>query len=988
MAIGSSGSGAVPKPLKPVDAPQAMGRRNLLKKTLRPGRVATAQRPAPVPLAFPPPESCSPGRTAPAPPGFPPPAHMRPDASDAKPTTSDKQRRWWQSKHKRKKAKRWEKPKANGGDAERWEKPKAKAKAKARSARGAGKREGAGKQREGARKGEGKNEKRKRRHDDVARSPPRTSPRKARSLSPPGRRGRAEPDLQLLVGGRGARELELVKLFEGKPTLMHCPKGCALEVSARGSIRNRARLGEDIQLFVASAKHDDLNTTFVVRQGLPVAEQCPSCKQRCIEIKTAEMGAPITKARRVERSTTVEAITDAAPENVCETQNTRRFAFSSAIWASDDRDSGIELAKYIADAIHVGNQLRLAMRENPRVDAEVDRVLLAAGVKKSARTGSGYPLLKLLWKVRDVQHVQVDVSLLGTCQQRFAKVFTKIRHWDLDEYELVAALDLDLLVKPGVTDLLGCRPPAAFFRGNSDNIFGDRRPANTLFHPRSGKPQGGINAGVMVLRPSKSEFRTMEKFLQTQDHPRQINDSNAPEQDFLSMHFGSSWTALPVKFNWQPHQLRYLFDGRSTRSEDGGSDRMNVDYEKIEIIHFSAKEKPRDFLFEQVTGGRRRGKEEFKEFLIQSYLKQEYTKVTIEGRSKIARSIEEWFQAWDVAWIYVLQTVAACKVGGSGVDKCPMCGSQKLGVSDPMHCFFFCESKDIEGLRGKWEKRHYEAMRQPVPSDAMATLKDAATYPWSVEFVEGVYKLRETRRSQKALTPVGAHIRARTATKPIGSHIGAPADAPPVGSYALVPYISEKETEALLKQIAELAAGLPKTSSPEVAVAMSEAQPKTAEWQKRWGEQKEQRNYWAPQTSAASSESWQVQTWKKTIGKWTTRKAGRQTLRLAGRRTARIAGRRLARMERFARASVLLLQLLLWCPPRRVRSRRQAGIAGKRRRRRRAQIAGRKSGWRSRLQSLQCQRRGLTLSGKSYCRKQSRMSLKLTGKKRSLKWMS
>ena len=251
---------------------------------------------------------------------------------------------------------------------------------------------------------------------------------------------------------------------------MHCPKGCALEVSARGSIRNRARLGEDIQLFVTSAKHDDLNTTFVVRKGLLVAEQCPSCKQRCIEIKTAEMGAPSSKARRVERSTTVEAITDAAPENVCET-HTRRFAFSSAIWAPDDRDSGIELAKYIADAIHVGNQLRLAMRENPRVDAEVDRVLLAAGVKKSARTGSGSPLLKLLWKVRDVQHVQVDESLLGTCQQRFAKVFTKIRHWDLDEYELVAALDLDLLVKPGVTDLLGCRPPAAFFRGNSDNIY-------------------------------------------------------------------------------------------------------------------------------------------------------------------------------------------------------------------------------------------------------------------------------------------------------------------------------------------------------------------------------------------------------------------------------------------------------------------------------------------------------------------------------------
>jgi lipopolysaccharide biosynthesis glycosyltransferase len=241
----------------------------------------------------------------------------------------------------------------------------------------------------------------------------------------------------------------------------------------------------------------------------------------------------------------------------------------------------------------------------------------------------------------------------------------------------------------------------------------------------------------------------MKGLLQTQDHPRQISDSNAPEHEFLSMHFGSRWTALPVKFNWQPHQLRYLFDGRSTKDGDG-CDRMNIDYEKIEIVHFSAKEKPRDFLFEQVEGGRKRSKEQFKEFLIESYLKQEYAKVTFEVRAKIARSIDEWFQAWAKAWEYVLTQVAQCAQRG-GVSRCPMCGSQKLGVADPMHCFFWCDSKEVATLVRTWEIRHHQAFRKLV-ADPMVSLRDAATYPWSIQFVEQVYKLRQQRRNQSALT--------------------------------------------------------------------------------------------------------------------------------------------------------------------------------------------------------------------------------------------
>jgi hypothetical protein len=79
-----------------------------------------------------------------------------------------------------------------------------------------------------------------------------------------------------------------------------------------------------------------------------------------------------------------------------------------------------------------------------------------------------------------------------------------------------------------------------------------------------------------------------------------------------------------------------------------------------------------------------------------------------------------------------------------------MCGSQKLGVADPMHCFFWCDSKEVTKLVKTWERRHHQAFREPV-KEPMVSLRDAATYPWSIQFVEQVYKLRQQRRNQSAL---------------------------------------------------------------------------------------------------------------------------------------------------------------------------------------------------------------------------------------------
>ena len=207
-------------------------------------------------------------------------------------------------------------------------------------------------------------------------SPPRT----ARSLSCNRSRRSRSPsaDLELIVGGQGARHLEVAKLRRGRRTPIRCAGGCELVVSTVDSIKNQARRGGDIRLEVASAVIKGQKTNFVMRPGYQDALLCPSCQRRRIEILLPELGSS-SKGHRVARSSpTAVSSTAAAPDDECEPQTNRRFAFSAALWASEN-GGGIESAKYITDAIHVGYQLQSAMRLNPRVDAEVDRVLLAAG---------------------------------------------------------------------------------------------------------------------------------------------------------------------------------------------------------------------------------------------------------------------------------------------------------------------------------------------------------------------------------------------------------------------------------------------------------------------------------------------------------------------------------------------------------------------------------------------------------------------------------
>ena len=64
----------------------------------------------------------------------------------------------------------------------------------------------------------------------------------------------------------------------------------------------------------------------------------------------------------------------------------------------------------------------------------------------------------------------------------------------------------------------------------------------------------GINAGVMLFTPNAEEFARSFREVQCARHPEYISGA-APEQDYPSRFYESSWTHIEGAFNYQPHHV-------------------------------------------------------------------------------------------------------------------------------------------------------------------------------------------------------------------------------------------------------------------------------------------------------------------------------------------------------------------------------------------------------------------------------------------------
>lgn len=123
------------------------------------------------------------------------------------------------------------------------------------------------------------------------------------------------------------------------------------------------------------------------------------------------------------------------------------------------------------------------------------------------------------WTIREVEAVENPNEVSRQLLPRFAASFTKLRAWDLLEYDKVVLLDADTIVLRNVDDLFD-RPD---FAAAPDFFLPDR-----------------FNSGVMVLAPSRETFERMAAAL-----------GGAPsydggDQGFLNS-FYPDWYAMPVE---------------------------------------------------------------------------------------------------------------------------------------------------------------------------------------------------------------------------------------------------------------------------------------------------------------------------------------------------------------------------------------------------------------------------------------------------------
>jgi alpha-N-acetylglucosamine transferase len=158
-------------------------------------------------------------------------------------------------------------------------------------------------------------------------------------------------------------------------------------------------------------------------------------------------------------------------------------------------------------------------------------VMISPDVSASAReklTAEG-------WDVREV--VPIDNPNAKTAQlfPRFHNTFTKLRAWELTEFERVVFLDADTIVLQNVDELF-TRP---YFAAAPDFFLPDR-----------------FNSGVMALVPSRERFAAMVEMLGKTD------SYDGGDQGFLN-NFFEGWWGMPVEHRlpagYNLHHFIYQF---------------------------------------------------------------------------------------------------------------------------------------------------------------------------------------------------------------------------------------------------------------------------------------------------------------------------------------------------------------------------------------------------------------------------------------------
>eukprot|EP00392_Amoebophrya_sp_AT5.2_P005132 g5141.t1 len=276
------------------------------------------------------------------------------------------------------------------------------------------------------------------------------------------------------------------------------------------------------------------------------------------------------------------------------TPGKKRCAFVIFLWGDS--------IEYVLGACVLGKSLLLTQTRHELLCLHTDDVPELSTLRK-------------FWTLREIAHIPAsNISLFRgwKAQNRFCHVFTKLRALELEEYDKVLLMDIDMCVKRNIDLLFELPTPAAMRRGANNKVkYAHGEPVDGGCFFRAGlKPwqtedegpsweynwtesyfQGtGINAGLMLFSPDRRRFEDTCTVVRTARHPSHIN-TTAPEQDFLSRYFADApWHNISVRFNYQLHQIFHNMNPlnqaeRKQYFDDAGRSRLAV-------IHYSGKLKP------------------------------------------------------------------------------------------------------------------------------------------------------------------------------------------------------------------------------------------------------------------------------------------------------------------------------------------------------------------------------------------------------------
>jgi lipopolysaccharide biosynthesis glycosyltransferase len=172
------------------------------------------------------------------------------------------------------------------------------------------------------------------------------------------------------------------------------------------------------------------------------------------------------------------------------------------------------------------------------------------------------------WVVRDIASIPNPVATSSQLYSRYQNVFTKLRAWELVEYDKVVFLDADTVVLKSIDDLFE-RPTIA---AAPDFLLPDR-----------------FNSGVMVLSPSQKQLARMLPELGRRP------SYDGGDQGFLNSFF--DWYSLPVGHRLPTAYNTHHFIFQFLAAHPGLRQHVLDD---VKIVHYTVQKPWRDTVF---TGG-------------------------------------------------------------------------------------------------------------------------------------------------------------------------------------------------------------------------------------------------------------------------------------------------------------------------------------------------------------------------------------------------